>query len=147
MTDARPQASPRPQGFRTARRRLPISLTPLIDLVFILLVFFMLASSFLDWRAIPLDVRRDAQGSAASGGGDRALVVDLRADGPAIAGQTVSDVELAARVAAHLVEGAGEGARPVIVRPAPNVPLQTAIDLLDTLSAQGVAALSLARTQ
>ena len=30
----------------------PISLTPLIDVVFILLIFFMLASSFLDWRAV-----------------------------------------------------------------------------------------------
>ncbi len=37
------------------RRRAAISLTPLIDVVFILLVFFMLASSFLDWRAISLD--------------------------------------------------------------------------------------------
>ena len=36
------------------RRRSPISLTPLIDVVFILLVFFMLASSFLDWRSITL---------------------------------------------------------------------------------------------
>ena len=33
-----------------------ISLTPLIDVVFILLVFFMLASSFLDWRSIDLTV-------------------------------------------------------------------------------------------
>ncbi|MEM9741637.1 MAG: biopolymer transporter ExbD [Pseudomonadota bacterium] len=37
-----------------ARRRNAISLTPLIDVVFILLIFFMLASSFLDWRAIPM---------------------------------------------------------------------------------------------
>ena len=33
--------------------KLPvISLTPLIDVVFILLIFFMLASSFLDWREL-----------------------------------------------------------------------------------------------
>ncbi|OOC09384.1 ExbD/TolR family protein, partial [Thioalkalivibrio halophilus] len=37
------------------RRRNLISLTPLIDVVFILLVFFMLASSFLDWRAVELE--------------------------------------------------------------------------------------------
>ncbi|WP_085902039.1 ExbD/TolR family protein [Kiloniella majae] len=35
--------------------KLPtISLTPLIDVVFILLIFFMLASSFLDWRELPI---------------------------------------------------------------------------------------------
>lgn len=33
-------------GFRTSRRRAFISLTPLIDVVFILLLFFMLASNF-----------------------------------------------------------------------------------------------------
>ena len=35
-----------------SRRRALISLTPLIDMVFILMVFFMLASSFQTWRAI-----------------------------------------------------------------------------------------------
>ncbi|MEM9102393.1 MAG: biopolymer transporter ExbD [Pseudomonadota bacterium] len=39
----------------TTRRKNIISLTPLIDVVFILLVFFMLASSFLDWQTINLD--------------------------------------------------------------------------------------------
>lgn len=36
------------------RRRLTISLTPLIDVVFILLVFFMLASQFADWKQYEL---------------------------------------------------------------------------------------------
>jgi biopolymer transport protein ExbD len=34
-------------------RRL-ISLTPLIDVVFILLVFFMLASSLIKWQAVEM---------------------------------------------------------------------------------------------
>lgn len=38
------------------RRRSLISLTPLIDVVFILLVFFMLASSFIDQRDIKLSI-------------------------------------------------------------------------------------------
>ena len=45
------------------RRRNLISLTPLIDVVFILLVFFMLASSFLDWRSITLDPPKQTGGS------------------------------------------------------------------------------------
>lgn len=40
---------------RQLRRKTIISLTPLIDVVFILLVFFMLASSFMDWRSLALD--------------------------------------------------------------------------------------------
>lgn len=36
------------------RRKHSISLTPLIDVVFILLLFFVLATSFTDWRQITL---------------------------------------------------------------------------------------------
>lgn len=35
-----------------SKRRQVISLTPLIDVVFILLLFFMLSSSFVPWRQI-----------------------------------------------------------------------------------------------
>ncbi|MEM6945656.1 MAG: biopolymer transporter ExbD, partial [Pseudomonadota bacterium] len=45
-------ASLPPRLANRPRKRLRISITPLIDVVFILLVFFMLASSFLDWRSI-----------------------------------------------------------------------------------------------
>ena len=37
-------------------KRSLISLTPLIDVVFILLIFFMLASSFLEWQFVELSV-------------------------------------------------------------------------------------------
>ncbi len=40
-----------PEATRTHRR---ISLTPLIDVVFLLLVFFMLSSSFIRWRQVDL---------------------------------------------------------------------------------------------
>ena len=36
------------------RRRSAISLTPLIDVVFILLLFFMLSSQFMQWRQVTL---------------------------------------------------------------------------------------------
>jgi biopolymer transport protein ExbD len=38
-----------------ARRTRPISLTALIDVVFILLMFFMLTSSFSQWVTLPLN--------------------------------------------------------------------------------------------
>ncbi len=39
---------------RQQRPKVTLSLTPLIDVVFILLIFFMLASQFVDWRKIDL---------------------------------------------------------------------------------------------
>lgn len=40
--------------FEYQQKAIKISLTPLIDIVFILLVFFMLVTSFLKWNAITL---------------------------------------------------------------------------------------------
>lgn len=41
----------------TGPHRAPaVSLTPLIDVVFILLIFFMLATRFGNWRDLPMDV-------------------------------------------------------------------------------------------
>ncbi len=61
---ANPQSPPASRIGTAPRARRPlISLTPLIDVVFILLVFFMLASSFLQWRVI--DVSASGSGSPA----------------------------------------------------------------------------------
>ena len=60
------------------RRAARIGLTPLIDVVFILLVFFMLASSFLEWRA--LEIRIPTFGSASSDA-DEPLRVRVGLDG------------------------------------------------------------------
>jgi biopolymer transport protein ExbD len=123
----------------TRRRRSPVSLTPLIDVVFILLVFFMLASSFLDWRAIDLNAPAQAGASASMQG---ALLVEVRPDGLRLSGETVSLDTLAERVAERL---AAKPDQKVLVKPATGVPLQDAVDVLDRLAAAGVAELSLIR--
>ena len=66
------------------RRRALVSLTPLIDVVFILLLFFMLASNFLDLHSIALDAPTGAAGKPAVEG---ALLVDVRLDGVRFAGR------------------------------------------------------------
>ena len=65
-----------------ARPPARISLTPLIGVVFILLVFFMLATNFFDWRGITL-------ASAGGGGGDPlrgARLIELTAQGAGVGG-------------------------------------------------------------
>lgn len=135
-----PAATPARTGFAEsarARRRSLISLTPLIDVVFILLVFFMLASSFADWRAI--DLTQPVTG----GGGEPmtgAILVDIRSDGVRMSGLPVSAAEMQAQAADHLERSPD---RLFIVRPAEGVPLQRAISVMDTLNAAGVTRLSL----
>ncbi|ETX09640.1 biopolymer transportern ExbD [Marinomonas ushuaiensis DSM 15871] len=52
-----------PLNLSQPKRKNAISLTPLIDVVFILLLFFMLTSSFVPWRIVdtPLSVPTDSQ--------------------------------------------------------------------------------------
>jgi biopolymer transport protein ExbD len=133
--------SGKPISLRPAgrRRRSPISLTPLIDVVFILLVFFMLASSFMDWRAVDLD----APGKAAAGSAmEGAMLVELRADGMLLAGRRVELPDLVARVTAKVRE---KPEQRIILRPASGVVLQQAVTVLDALSAAGARNLTLVR--
>lgn len=123
----------------SGRRRALISLTPLIDVVFILLVFFMLASSFLDWRAITLDA---PAGAAAGSSAEGALLVEVRPDGLRLSGETVSLDALAARVAERV---AATPDHRVVVKPAPGVALQDTVGVLDRLAAAGAADLTLVR--
>ena len=126
---------------RARRRRALISLTPLVDVILILLVFFMLASSFRDWRAIALD--------AGVGGGngeamrmEGALLVEVLPGGVRLSGEPVSLDSLAARVGRHAAE------RPdlrVLIKPARGVVLQDTVRVLDTLLAAGITGLSFVR--
>ena len=50
---------------KTHSRRLVCSLTPLIDVVFILLVFFLLSSSFTQWNTLSLSVSTNSEQTSA----------------------------------------------------------------------------------
>ena len=123
-----------------SRRRALVSLTPLIDVVFILLVFFMLASSFLDWRTIEL--APPGEGASAYATQSGAMLIDVTGDGLRLGGQPIEPEELQVRVQQRLAEKADQS---VVVRPAAGVSLQRVITLLDRLSAIGVIKLSLNR--
>lgn len=117
-----------------------IALTPLIDVVFILLVFFMLASSFLDWRAVDL---RLTAGAGETSSESEVLLVRLLADGSvSLNGAGLTESELEEQVLAAVAE---DGDLPLIVRPEAGVELQRAVSLLDLLRRAGVTNVSLSR--
>lgn len=111
------------------RARVP-SLTPLIDVVFILLVFFMLVSSFVEWRSITVDTPPAVTLS------DPATEVRSRRlqvfpDGRMLLdGRRVDLAGLAARVRARPEE-------PVNVVPMPGLTLQPLVTVLDRVAASG----------
>ncbi|MEQ8816268.1 MAG: biopolymer transporter ExbD [Thalassobaculum sp.] len=132
----------RPPSWRIARlrrRHRLISLTPLIDVVFILLVFFMLASSFLDWRSIVLSAPSAGAASAAMEG---TLLVEVRPRGLRLSGRPLTLEALESRVRSRLADKPDQA---IFVKPAAGVPLQRAVAVLDRLTAAGATRLSLIR--
>lgn len=124
----------------SGRRRVVISLTPLIDVVFILLVFFMLASSFLDWRSIDLAPPASAGAGASLTG---AMLLEIRADDLRLGGHPVTAVEAERKIMARVRETPDQR---VLIKPAEGVTLQRTVDVLDRLSAAGVSNLSFMRS-
>ncbi|MBK1692574.1 ExbD/TolR family protein [Ectothiorhodospira mobilis] len=121
------------------RRRALISLTPLIDVVFILLVFFMLASSFLDWRLLPLHA---ASGKAPATAEQTVLRVQIAADGAIrLEGRTMAPGGLTRALVARLAEAPE---RAVVVQPEGDVPLQRLVAVLDQVRAAGASQVTLA---
>ena len=53
-------------NLQPAKRRKALSLTPLIDVVFILLLFFMLTSSFIQWHNMQLAVSKPSTSTVQS---------------------------------------------------------------------------------
>ena len=120
------------------RRRSPIGLTPLIDVVFILLLFFMLASSLTRLHAVALQSQSaDGEQSTAP----PALLLRVQADGRLdLNGKPLAAGELRAALTSWLTR------RPdlsVIVQPADRVNLQALLQVFDQLAASGVPVLRL----
>jgi biopolymer transport protein ExbD len=123
----------------TRRRRPLISLTPLIDVVFILLVFFMLTSTFLDWRPIELN----APGPTAARTLDNdSLLVEIRTDGLRLDGEAVTLAQLRRRIDSRLAHNPDQRVR---LKPAAGVTLQRTVDVVELLTRAGAVNLALIR--
>lgn len=115
-------ASPRP-------RRRP-SLTPMIDVVFLLLVFFMLAARFGQDTALPVTL--PAGGVADWQGAPR--LIEVAPETLRLNGQTISPAGLAQALAALMPSPDA----PVVLRARDGATLESLVNILDLLAAEGV---------
>lgn len=126
-----------------ARHELPddtsINITPLLDVIFQLLVFFILTSSLVKPTQIEVQLPESTTGAAAKKEESTPLVVTCRlADGKPVL--TVDDASFGSftDLGAALVERAGAGgSRPVDLRIDKTVPYQDVVRLLDTVRDSG----------
>jgi biopolymer transport protein ExbD len=121
-------------AFSAQRPRRKPSLTPMIDVVFLLLVFFMLAARFGNDMAIPLH--------AAGPGGD--YTGPPRLIGITQAGMTLNGVAVAPdALAAAVLRLTTAPDDIVILQPGPDARLQHLTDAMGILSAAGLTRLVL----
>ena len=115
------------------RRRAAVSLTPLIDVVFILLVFFMLTASFQRWEHVTLTPPAER-----GGGGDGAAHVLIRVHPGG--GLDVNGQRLARSALDERMDRYAERDEPprVLIEPRAGVRLQRAVAVLDTVEAAGL---------
>lgn len=115
-------------------RRRP-SLTPMIDVVFLLLVFFMLASRFGVDQVLPMAL--SGQGGATYSGAPR--IVDIAPGALHLNGVAVAEGDLSARLA-PLTATAGDT---IVLRGQDGAHVQRIIDIAEMLSGAGFTALVL----
>jgi biopolymer transport protein ExbD len=122
-----------------AKRNL-VNLTPLIDIVFILLIFFMLASNFAEWQFIELatgdveELHVDSQNTS--------TIKLMSGGGYALDGKEIPLKEIVAIVRERCRANIDH---PVIIKLADGVPLQLLVSLLDDINEFAVTNVSLVK--
>lgn len=129
-----------------SRRARPISLTALIDVVFILLMFFMLTSGFSQWVTLPLNSKAGSQTPTSDEQSLPQLLV-LKNDGgirffgqrPLASGETpFLDVENLDELHEQIDQD-----RELVVLPEADVQVQRIVTSMSALAALQLAALTL----
>ena len=120
-------------GLDLGPRRHPrrMSLTPMIDVVFLLLIFFMLASRFGMDAVLP--IAGGTKGTDSEWQGAPRLV-DVTPDATLLNGEPVAAADLPAAVADLLPSEGGA----VILRPREEADVQRLVDVMDVLRAGGI---------
>jgi biopolymer transport protein ExbD len=117
-------------------------LTPMIDVVLLLIIFFTLTSQFAKTQLQPLDLPKE-KGAKFETTQPTTVYIDLRADGKVSVLGMTSDVPSVAKMVQGEVLRAGEGLD-LVIRAERNCPSQHLNRLADALAGVGVRSWKLA---
>ena len=126
---------------KSGKRSGRLSLTPLIDCVFILLVFFMLQTNFLRPRAIEFS---QSASSSQINTETPLIAIELRLDGSLWLNGAGSSVE-GLKIYAESLSDPSQSR--VMLAVDPKVKLQSAVDIMDMLNESQIFNISLAATR
>ncbi|MFK7882940.1 MAG: ExbD/TolR family protein [Phycisphaerales bacterium] len=127
-------------GRDTSRHMIDVDLTPMIDVVLQLIIFFMLTSKFGELRRTEIDLPKQS-GERETARLEPALIIDLTGDSRMLVdSREVSIVELE-RLARVGLKSANDGVPfDVLIRPDRNAPARDLDRVLARLAAVGVNA-------
>ena len=125
-----------------SKSKIRVNLTPLIDVVFILLIFFMLVSSFSQWRELPLELSTAT--SVSNSNPSISFVVLQRTEVISLNKQAITLKELLETLSAKL---AVDAKHKIMLRAEQGVPLQQLISVLEKLKALAANNVSLAKNE
>ena len=126
-------------NLQTAKKRKALSLTPLIDVVFILLLFFMLTSSFIKWHNMELAVSKPSTSTVQSSDQPPLLFTLDEAGDLFLRGQVYNETDNTAL--AQLIEENSDAS--VILLTTDQVNVQQIISTIDRLKRLGAESVSL----
>ena len=125
---------------RRTRQEVDVNLTPLIDVVFLLLIFFMVSTTFT--RETHLSIDLPEAGSAADPVADQILAVSITREGSyAINGVSLLNNSAAALKAAIEESSEGDSSVPLVITADSATPHQAVVTALDVAGKLGFSQL------
>lgn len=131
-------------------RRSVISLVPLVDVMLILLVFFMVTSTYLDLDMVPVVEKTDAAAlpptpTASEQSQSSVLLIRLGSDGKTyVHGQPLDAIALGIAIKSRLKEHADA---PIVVLPSGRATAQSLVSVMETATRAGATALRVVRLE
>jgi len=125
---------------RKARENVDIGLAPLIDVVFILLLFFVVTTTFTRETQLKVDLPEAASGTPPEEADRKQLEVVIDAEGTfSLNGKALIKHDLATLMAALAKESGGDTSLPMIISADGKTPHQSVITAMDAAGKLGFA--------
>lgn len=121
-------------AFGNTRRARRPSLTPMIDVTFLLLIFFMLAARF--GHDTGIDLRPSGAGTSYTG---PPRLIEIATEGLRLNGVDIADIDAAAQLAL-LMDGPDDT---IVLRPGPQTTTQRLVTVIESLTAAGFTTLAI----
>lgn len=125
-----------------------VNLTPLIDVVFLLLIFFMVSTTFTRETQLKIDLPQASSGEVVESTSPQQIEVTIAASGEtAINDKVLIDPSLDRLKTALERESAGDSSMPVIITADAQTPHQSVITAMDAAGQLGFSRLRLTTSQ